>query len=169
MISQGMGFGNFQLSYDGAYESNLDDKNRVVIPKRMRDGLGSTCVLFLNELGVISVYSAQNWLNRIAGMANLDRSSLAYGDLTRMISSFSFSDVPIDGGRVVLPEILKKRAGIEGRVLVCGCFDRCEIWSPESFEEYQNDIFSYQEKRRETFKRLWDEIDAAANRYREAI
>lgn len=169
MLSQGMGFGNFQLSYDGSYESSLDDKNRVMIPKRMRDGFGSTCVLFLNELAAISVYSSQNWLNRISGMANLDRSSVAYGDLTRIISSNSFSDIPVDGGRVVLPEILKKRANLDGRVLVCGCFDRCEIWPPDAYEEYQNDVFAYQEKRRETFKRLWDEIDAAANRYREAM
>ncbi len=168
MALHSSGIGSFHLSYDGNHETTIDKINRISIPKRMRDGLGSSCVLYLNELDVISIYSTQNWLSRIEGLTSLDRNSIAYGDLTRMISAMSFSDVPIDGGRVVIPDSLKKRAGIESNVIICGCFDRCEIWAPEAFEEYLRDIFGYKAEKRATVKRIWDEVDAAVQKLKEA-
>ena len=42
----------------------------------------------------------------------------------------------IDGdGRIVLPEILRNHAGLEGRATFVGLGDKFQIWEPERFED----------------------------------
>lgn len=34
-------------------------------------------------------------------------------------------------GRLVIPDVLKKYAGLEGKAVIVGVFNRVEVWSPE--------------------------------------
>ena len=41
-------------------------------------------------------------------------------------------------GRVLIPEFLRKYAGLKGKVVFAGVYDRVEIWNESSWEDYKS-------------------------------
>lgn len=115
----------------GRYEHTIDAKNRVFIPAKFKDALGTNFKITYNQLlnQCILIYSESEWealLEKVKGLSNFQ-----YQFFKRDICSNTV-DVQLDSqGRIVIPQYLKEKAGLSKTALILGIGDHAEIWSPE--------------------------------------
>ncbi|MBN1169200.1 hypothetical protein JXA63_04900 [Candidatus Woesebacteria bacterium] len=124
----------------GQYKSKLTDKDRISVPKKIREELGDDLVLarwYENCLILVSKEGWENLLERLTGGKGLITSPVR--DIDRFILASGF-EVELDSqGRFVLPELLKEHASIEVEAVFLALGDRVEIWSADKwFEQEQN-------------------------------
>lgn len=121
----------------GRYDFNLDSKNRVFIPAKLREELGEQIVFVRGIDSCISLYSAPRWEAFCARLDELPRTE------ARHVKRFLYSSAiegKIDGqGRVILPSLLKDYAKIEKCVIILGVGDHAEIWSGELYAAFEAD------------------------------
>lgn len=122
----------------GQYTSKLTDKNRVSVPKKIRDELGSEMVIAKWYEGCLVLVSRQNWqrlVERLVGGSKIIISPVR--DIDRFIFGSAY-EVELDSqGRFVLPESLIGYAGVTTEIVFVGLGDRVEIWSIEAWRQLE--------------------------------
>ena len=114
----------------GTYEHNIDAKGRLAIPSKLRDELGSVFYLAMGVDDCLAIYPQSTW-NRFTEKF----ASLPMSQSKKMRSLFAnAARCELDSqGRIVIPQKLKKYAGIEKDVVIIGVHDRAEIWAAEKW------------------------------------
>ncbi len=114
----------------GTYEHNIDAKGRLAIPSKLRDELGSVFYLAMGVDACLAVYPQSTWDRFTEKFASLPMSQSK-----KMRSLFAnAARCELDSqGRIVIPQKLKKYAGIEKDVVIIGVHDRAEIWAAEKW------------------------------------
>lgn len=125
--------------YFGYYEHSLDDKGRLMIPAKLREGLsgGSPLYVLKGFEGCLSIY------NEISFMKLTDRlSSLAYED--KEARSYirnvlgSVTQLNVDKlGRIQIPVTILSKYQISRQVAVIGVGDHFEVWDLAKYNEYE--------------------------------
>ena len=140
------------LLLTGEYELNLDEKNRLAVPAKLRDvleqqGTGSRdFYLTLGTNRVLRLFPAKIY-QRIAlvvapGTAALDE-ALAHDRIKYSLTS----KVELDRqGRLLIGEKFIRRSKIQQQVTMIGNKDHLEIWDTERWEQYISEHFGEQEK-----------------------
>jgi MraZ protein len=131
------------MALTGTYQRSLDDKQRVAIPKRLRDAMGQP---ELSELYVapevdrsLSVFSPQQFERRAA---RLEEASVGKSSVTKYLRVYysQAERVDIDGqGRIRLPERLAEFAQLKQDVVLLGVHDHIEIWDQELWRQFLAD------------------------------
>lgn len=120
----------------GEYQHGLDPKNRIIVPAKLREGLGNTFVITKGLDGCLYAYPLDGWKILEEKLKTLP---LTNKD-ARAFVRFFFSgacEVELDKqGRGLIPQNLKEYAGIEKDIVSIGVLTRVEIWSKEKWSEY---------------------------------
>ena len=117
----------------GQYSHAIDDKGRLTIPSKYREGLAGGAYIsqgFERNLMVLTVQAFESISNSVSRMSITNPMSR---QLKRLI--FATADyVELDGaGRIRIPQFLRDVAGLESDAIVIGVGDYFEIWSPEAW------------------------------------
>lgn len=120
----------------GEYQHGLDPKNRIIVPAKLREGLGNTFVITKGLDGCLYAYPLDEWKILEEKLKTLP---LTNKD-ARAFVRFFFSgacEVELDKqGRGLIPQNLKEYAGIEKDIVSIGVLTRVEIWSKEKWSDY---------------------------------
>jgi MraZ protein len=82
----------------------------------------------------------EDWLRYIDSFAKVDRlNESALGIVRRLASSVECCVVDKQG-RIVIPQELKDYAGIGDDVVFIGVLDRIELWNPDRWAEYNEEV-----------------------------
>lgn len=122
----------------GQSNHNLDAKGRLIIPSRLRDGLGSKFVLCKGMDKNIYAYPEEEW-EKFSDKLN----SLPISDKNaRKFQNFfqgSATECEVDGQfRIVIPQLLRTWAGIDKEVVLVGNGTTVEIWDKDAWEKYNS-------------------------------
>jgi MraZ protein len=125
--------------FKGVFEHQLDDKNRLRIPSKFKKELTGehgekTYSFFRGMNNCICVMSDEELDDTLTSLADEGISESSKGSTLFFGSIFSAEEDA--QGRVVLPGILKKMAGINKNVVTLGRGKRLEIWSAERYYAY---------------------------------
>jgi len=121
----------------GEYQHNLDEKGRLAIPVKFRGDLAKGAVVTRGLDNSLFLYTREEWEKLAAKIAELPLSQANARAFARLMLSGAM-DLKIDKqGRVVLPEYLRKYAGIKKKVVIAGVFNRLEIWDEERWNRYK--------------------------------
>lgn len=122
----------------GYYENFVDEKGRVIMPKKLKELMGSDFVFTRGLDECMWVLTREAWSDLQEKLSALPISK------GRKISTFFNTyktEVSADKqGRVQLPIALRRIAGIEGNAVIIGNGNRAEIWSPEQFAEMEKKL-----------------------------
>lgn len=122
----------------GEYNHTLDDKNRVSLPAKFRKEMGKSVVLAPGFDNCVSIFTMAEW-KKFAERLTSESSQLESD--RRKLNRVWFgqaSQVDVDSlGRILVPETLKDRAGLQSKVVVVGVQDRAEIWNDERWSAYK--------------------------------
>ena len=124
----------------GSYVRSLDDKQRLAVPKPLRESLGypSNCVFYLapGTDGSLAFF-AEREFSRLAEQLDVSSGS---GQDVRAFSRLFYSQaqrVEMDGqGRIRIPSDLAGLAALGREVVLIGVRDHLEIWNRDHWEEY---------------------------------
>ena len=124
--------------FRGATTVNLDSKNRLVVPARYRDALlvngAGRVVLTADPNQCLLLYPLPEWepiekkLNQLSDFNPKTRS------LKQLLVGYAH-DIEMDSaGRVLLPPMLKKFAGLDKSVVLVGQGTKVELWNEARWE-----------------------------------
>jgi MraZ protein len=125
--------------FQGEYKHGLDAKGRLILPVRIREGLGTKFILTKGLDGCLFIFSPESWEAFSEKLKGLSTSSR---DARRLVRYFIGSSVECEAdkqGRFLIPPVLRDFAHIGKDVTVLGVTDRIELWSSELYEAYQTD------------------------------
>jgi len=119
----------------GDHDHTLDDKNRLTLPAKLREQLGSEVVITRGLDGCLSVYSRAAFEVLAERVGTLD----PFSSEARTLQRYFFTggtDVELDRqGRMVVPARLLEEVGIGREVTVAGVYDHLEIWDRAAWRE----------------------------------
>ncbi len=144
-----------ELTFRGEYEYAVDDKGRMVVPPKFREGLTDTVVVGRGAEGQIWVYPKPVFEQRL-----LDAQELSPDDLDADFDMgqrfwLAANDADIDRqGRLAIPGILRRQTGITSSAIVVGNGDRVEIWSPARWDQTHADWIAAYKTRRDDYQAM---------------
>ena len=125
--------------YYGSFAYNLDDKNRLVIPKRFRDSISKKLYILKGYEGCLSIFNESDFSSYMSKLENLPFEDKLSRDVLR-ISLASIVEVEVDkANRIQIPTQIIKDYGISKEVIVNGVINHFEVWSKDKWEEYKLD------------------------------
>lgn len=120
----------------GEYHHNIDEKNRLILPSKFRDALGSKFIVTRGLEKCLYVYNQNDW-NKI--VAKLDTLPFTKKDARIFIRSFfsGATECEFDQqGRINITSPLVSYADLKKECVVIGANDRIEIWSKEGWDNF---------------------------------
>ncbi len=120
----------------GNYYHNLDDKNRVSVPKSFRTELTPGSVITKGLDGCLFIFTGESWNKLVEKLQSLPLTSKPARDFLRLLT---YNAVPLDTdklGRTHLSDNLVKLAGIKKDVVFAGALTRVEIWDKTRYHAY---------------------------------
>ena len=125
----------------GEYQNNLDLKGRIVIPLKLREGLGEKIVLTRGLDGSLFIFSFDNWLKLTKDLTNLPFTLEENRNFIRFLLAGATTLEFDKQGRIIIPNYLKEYAKLEKEVIIIGVLDRVEIWAKENWDNFMNSNF----------------------------
>jgi MraZ protein len=127
----------------GTYEHSMDEKGRLVLPRKHRDLLEEGCIITKGLDRCLFVFSLQDWEQEYERLKALPRTDRRARQLQR--SFFAGADnVTLDKqGRIPIPEKLRHYASLAKDVTVVGNGDHIEIWSTSMWEGEETEADEY--------------------------
>ena len=122
----------------GEYSHTLDEKGRVILPAKFRDMLGDHCHITVGYDSCLTVYDDEGW-EAFLGKLFEDLEHETDEDYRRRIRIMASGgmDINIDKqGRMLVPPVLRDRAGIDKEVSIIGNLNKIEIWPGEVWHGY---------------------------------
>ena len=133
------------------YAHQLDAKNRMRIPAKLREELGEDYSITVGSGGCLYVYTKAQMQEVKATLNNINSFREKQLKAARFILYNTWQAEEDKQGRILLPENLRKYAKIEKNVIVFQGPNCVEIWAEEVWNEYFNDV---------NFEDLADALDA---------
>ena len=123
----------------GEYRHSLDAKNRLIIPAKFRDELGTTFVVTKGLDGCLTIYTEEQWAVIVQQLEKLPSTKKEVRQYVRFLLSKATECVFDSQGRIQLPQVLIKAADIDRKCAVIGAADHIEIWSEEKWDAYDEE------------------------------
>jgi MraZ protein len=122
----------------GTHPRTLDDKNRFVLPKRIRDLLGQPETLFVTPGPDRSLWLyTQTDLERLAEKLDHSPATDAEARVFRRLYFAQAESVDIDrNGRILLPDRLLQFAELKQEIVLIGVRDHLEVWDGGRWQGY---------------------------------
>jgi MraZ protein len=121
----------------GEYNYTIDDKGRLAVPKKFVLKLDGGAVVTRGFDNCLFLYTREEWkalAEKLAALPIGPSNNRAFGRL--MLAGAM--DVDIDKqGRIILPDYLRKFAGLNKKVVLAGLYNRLEIWDETAWEKYK--------------------------------
>ncbi|GGK26092.1 transcriptional regulator MraZ [Pilimelia terevasa] len=120
----------------GTHTPRLDDKSRLILPAKFRDGLAGGVVITKGQercLYVFPVAEFQRIATQLQAQPMTHKAARAY---SRVFFASAHDETPDKQGRVTLPAHLRQYAGLTRELAVIGASSRVEIWDAAAWESY---------------------------------
>lgn len=120
----------------GEFSHGMDKKNRIIIPSKLREGLGEQFIMTKGLDSCLYIYPKNEWQIFEQKLKSLPLTDKNVRSFVRFFFSGANEMEPDKMGRVLIPQSLLSYAGIDGEVVSVGMMDRVEVWSKAKWEAY---------------------------------
>lgn len=131
----------------GTFSRSIDEKQRLAIPKRLRDALGcpegGNLYVAPGTNGSLSVYTEESFAQLADRLTQVSLARREVRDFARLFYG-SAQRVELDRqGRVRLPGELIEQAALGKEVVLVGVRDHVELWASQRWEAYLHEKQSH--------------------------
>ncbi|WP_211349867.1 division/cell wall cluster transcriptional repressor MraZ [Rarobacter faecitabidus] len=120
----------------GTYTPLLDDKGRLILPAKFRNQLATGFVMTRGQEHCLYLLPLDEFKRMYAKISQASVNSKGARDYMRVLMSGASQELPDKQGRVSIPPLLRKYAGLERELAVIGAGSRVEIWDLAAWEQY---------------------------------
>ncbi len=118
----------------GEYKHTIDAKGRLIIPAKLREGLGDKFIITNGFDGCLTAYDLESWRKYEEKLNALPNTSSKIRTVKRFFQGSAVEAELDKQGRALLPAPLRERAGLIKDVVLVGVGDKVEIWSAEKWQ-----------------------------------
>lgn len=135
----------------GEFQHSLDEKGRMIVPVKFREGLGSGFVVTRGLDKCLFVYPRSEWEILENKLKSLPMTRADARSFVRFFFSGA-SECDLDKqGRILIPATLRDYAGLSKDCIVLGVSNRVEIWGQEAW-------YAYSDEASETFAEIAEKL-----------
>lgn len=117
----------------GEFESKVTDKNRIALPKKIREELGDKLIVMQGYEGCMILVDEQRFLALTKEITEGKFINDAVRDTTRFLVG-SAHEITLDKqGRFILPQSLKSFSKVKEEVTFLGLIRWVEVWDKETW------------------------------------
>ena len=122
----------------GEYNHSMDEKGRLAIPVKFRVEFKSGAVVTKGLDNCLFLFTKKAWNELADKLSKLPISQANTRAFSRLMLAGAM-DVDFDNqGRIMVPEYLRKFAGLTKKAVVAGLYDRLEVWDEDKWRKYKN-------------------------------
>ncbi|OGY62598.1 MAG: cell division/cell wall cluster transcriptional repressor MraZ [Candidatus Colwellbacteria bacterium RIFCSPLOWO2_12_FULL_46_17] len=122
----------------GEFSHNVDEKGRVAIPSKFRSKISGGAIITRGLDKCLFVFTKTDWEKLAGKLIELPLAQANSRAFVRLMLSGA-SDVKLDvQGRILVPDYLRKYAGVKKAVKVIGVYNRMEVWDEKNWEAYKS-------------------------------
>lgn len=122
----------------GEYSVQIGEKNRIAIPKRLRENLEGKFFLTRGYENCLILVDENRWNKLISEINKNPLLSLNVRDTKRFILGGAVELEPDSQGRIVISDALKEFSTIEQKVTFLGVGEWVEVWSEQKWKDKLN-------------------------------
>lgn len=123
----------------GTTYNSIDEKNRMIVPAKLRAGLGNRCILTKGLDRCLYIYTAKDWDAQMEKISRLPESDPKVRAFIRHFCANAAECEFDKQGRIVIPPVLKGYARIEKELVTMGAMSKIEVWSKEVWDSPDNE------------------------------
>jgi len=123
----------------GEYHHTIDPKGRLIIPAKLRTGLGDRFVATKGMDNCLFLYPMNEWQILEQKLKALPFTRADARAFVRFFFSGATECEVDKQGRILLPANLREYARLDKDVVLLGVSSRVEIWSKELWEKYSQE------------------------------
>jgi len=121
----------------GEYNYNLDEKKRLAVPSRFRQSLGKKAVITRGLDNCLFLFPMKEWEKLAEKLSSMPITQADARGFSRIMLAGAM-EVNLDRlGRILVPDYLKKYAGLGKKATIAGLYNRIEIWDQKKWELYK--------------------------------
>ncbi len=121
----------------GEYNHTLDSKGRVAIPAKFKDALGTGAIITRGLDNCLFLFAIKEWEALATKLVALPLAQANSRAFVRLMLAGAM-DVMLDNqGRILIPDYLRKYAGLSRDVTIVGLHSRAEVWDSARWNEYK--------------------------------
>jgi MraZ protein len=120
----------------GTHTPRLDDKGRLILPAKFRDGLASGVVITKGQERCLYVFPVAEFATIAARLREQPMTNKAARAYSRVFFASAHDEVPDKQGRVTIPAHLREYAGLDRELAVIGASTHVEVWDRQAWETY---------------------------------
>ena len=121
----------------GEYKYTIDTKKRLALPAKFRRELGRKIVITRGFDSCLVIYPQKEWKGVIKELRNLPTGRAEGRKFNRVVLGGAV-EINLDTlGRILIPDYLKKYAGLKKNVTICGLSNKLEVWDVQKWEIYR--------------------------------
>jgi len=121
----------------GEYHHSIDEKGRLAVPTKFRGDLAKGAVVTRGLDSSLFLLPLEEWGKLSDKLASLPLGQAKSRAFARLMLAGAM-DVKLDKqGRFVLPDYLRKYAGLGKKVVIVGIHTRLEIWDEDKWNIYR--------------------------------
>jgi MraZ protein len=120
----------------GTHTPKLDEKGRIFLPAKFRDGLADGLVITRGQDRCLAIWPVADFVEQTQQLRNAPSSSKQVRDYQRMLASGASDETLDKQGRLTIPAPLRTYAGLDKDVVVVGAINRVEVWDAAAWQTY---------------------------------
>lgn len=121
----------------GEYKHTIDAKKRLAIPSKLRRELGARMVITKGLDNCLWIFPLNQWNKLVDKLTQLPLGQRDTRGFNRLMLAGA-NEVRLDGlGRILIPDYLKKYAGLKKNVIIAGVHPRLEIWDEDKWNLFK--------------------------------
>ena len=124
----------------GEYYHTIHIKKRLALPAKFRKELGKTVIVTRGLDNCLVVYPSKEWQMMSDKLGKLPASQLEARGFARIMLAGAMASELDNLGRILIPDYLKKYAKLKKNVVICGLYNRLEIWDARNWEIYKQKV-----------------------------
>jgi MraZ protein len=121
----------------GEYRHNLDAKGRMAVPAKFRDALTAGAIITRGIDNCLFVFTNADWDTLAKKLIALPLAQANSRAFARLMLAGATDVAPDNQGRMLIPDYLRKYAGLKKTVVVAGLYNRIEIWDDAAWTAYK--------------------------------
>lgn len=119
----------------GQYNHTIDSKGRLIIPAKIRELLGTECIVTRGLDGCLFIYPKDEWENIIRKYKELPDTKNRRHFMRIFLSGATICEYDKQG-RINIPMSLVAYAKLKKDCIIIGVDERLEVWSKDSWDAF---------------------------------
>ena len=123
----------------GEFHHTIDEKNRIIIPSKLRSDLGDEVVITRGLDKCLFIYSKEEWNKLADKLKTLPFTKKDARNFSRFILSGASTSEFDRQGRINITSPLVHYANLEKNCVLIGVNERIELWNEDEFNTFLNE------------------------------